>query len=274
MLNGLHVVAAVPAGRRRYLEILLPYLRAQQGVLDRCDLWCNTTDAQDVAYIRRRAASDPFFRVVEARIPIDGIHSVYHFFRSCVAPDTVYVRFDDDICWIAPDAVEQLVMFRLARPGFPLVLANTINNGICSHIHQRLGCLPMNEGFCVYDSMADMGWRSGQFANFAHETFLRKLAGGTVGDYRFSQWVALQYERISINCICWLGSDFARFSGEVEVDDEPWLTSVYPANEGQPNAICGTALVSHFAYQPQRSWLEANTDLLDRYRILAESLGS
>ena len=155
MFDRFQVVAAVPAGRRRYLEVLLPYLRAQRGLLDRCDLWCNTTDADDLMYLRQAADNDPFFRLVEARIPINGIHSVYHFFRDCIDSDTIYIRFDDDICWVAPEAAETLARFRLEHPEPPLILANTVNNGICSHLHQRIGCIPPDEGFCTYDAFGE-----------------------------------------------------------------------------------------------------------------------
>jgi len=272
MMASVQVVAAVPAGRRRYLSMLLPYLRRQKGLLDRCDLWCNTTDQADIDFIRHTADADPFFRAVAPGIPVQGVASVHHFFRACVEPDTVYVRFDDDVCWVAPDAIEALVRFRLAHPQYALVVANTINNGICSHLHQRLGCLSLEEGFCTYDANGDVGWRSGAFAQFVHETFLSKITAGQAGDYLFPKWIAWQYERISINCISWLGNAFAEFGGEVDVEDEAWLTQIYPARLQRPVAICGSALVAHFAFWTQRDWLEENTGLLERYTALAEAV--
>lgn len=271
MFNGLNVVAVVPAGRRRYLSILLPYLRRQKGMLDRCDLWCNTADAEDVVFIRQAAAEDPFFRVVEAAVPIDGSASVYHFFRHCVDPDTVYVRFDDDVCWVAPDAIERLVRFRLDHPHYSLVFANTVNNVLCSHLHQRLGCIPLDEGFCGYDAYG-RGWWSPEFAALTHEAFLSKMGAGRLAGYTFPQWIAWENERISTHCICWTGRDFAEFGGQVDPEDEYWLTQVRPAQTQRPIAICGTALVSHFAYGTQRVWLEENTELLARYQHLADAL--
>lgn len=272
MIDQYTVVAAIPAGRRRYLEILLPYLWAQRGVLDRCDLWCNTTEGSDVAYLRQIAAANPFFRVIEARVPVEGVHSVYHFFRYCVEPKTVYVRFDDDICWIAGDVVETLVRFRLQNPAHPIVFANTVNNGVCSFLHQRMGCIPADRSRCRYGASDDTGWHSGPFAQLAHESFLQALEQNTISDYLFKQWIAVDFEHLSINCICWLGQDFAEFGGEVGKDDEVWLTMAYPADQQRPNVICGSALVSHFAYWPQRPWLEGNTNLLERYKTLAQRL--
>lgn len=272
MIDNYRIVAAVTAGRRRYLEILLPYLWAQRGLVDRCDLWCNTRDRDDVAYIRQTAAADSFFRVVEPRLPVDGTSSLAHFFRHCVDLDTVYIRLDDDICWIAPDALENLVRFRLKNPAPAIVLANTVNNAACSQLHQRLGCLPLEEGLCRDAADDELGCRSGRFAQMAHEALLRVLEVGETGNYLFPQWIHYDYERVPINCFCWLGRDFARFKGEVNVDMESWLTTTYPAESEAPNVLCGSALVSHFASGPQRPWLEANTDLQERYQTMARLL--
>jgi len=273
MMNDFRVVAVIPAGRKRYLEILIPYLRAQKGILDSCQFWCNTTDPNDIAYMHQIAGQDPFFKVITPTIPVNGTWTIYQFFRGCIDAKTVYVRFDDDICWIAPDAVEELVKFRIAHPEYFLVYANIVNNSICSHLHQRQCCFDLSEGFCEYDVMGAVSHRSGPLARLAHHSFLQKLDARQLEKYHFSQWVLWHYERVSINCISWLGSDFAEFGGEVGADEEQWLSVEQPRHLRRPTAICGTALVAHFAYYTQRDWLEAHTDLLERYRGLAAVTG-
>ncbi len=270
MFKAHRVVAVVPAGRKRYLEILVPYIRANSRIIDACHLWCNTVNAEDIEYMHGIAeADDGLFQVVSPTVKVNGFRSIHHFFRYCCDPGVVYIRFDDDICWMAPDAVEKLVSFRLANPNYFLVIANTINNSICSTIHQRLGCFGTEEGLCEYDAFGDVSHGSPQLACLAHRSFLNCLKSGDVSGYRVPLWIALNYERIPINCICWLGSEFAPFNGMVGVDEEEWLTRVKPQQLGRPNAICGQALVSHFAYYTQREWLEANTNLLARYRVLS-----
>lgn len=284
MLEDWRIVAVVVGGRSRHLEILLPYLTAQNALVDRCDLWCNTDDTEDVLYMHRKAFEDQFFRVIEAREPVEvpassgasALHSsdrltrrpgsVYQFFRYCTEPNTIYVRFDDDICWVSPDAVANLAQFRLENRQFPIIFANTVNNSICSYIHQHIGCIPLHKGRCTYKSNDRVARLSSAFAELAHEVFLDKLETGRADDFLFPMWVANQYEQISNNCICWLGQDFGYFGGEVAAADEAWLANVYPKELQQPNAICGTALVSHFAYSTQRQWLEENTLLLSRYK--------
>jgi hypothetical protein len=272
MLDGYRVVATIPAGRQRYLETLVPYLLSQRHILDECHFWCNTSVPEDIAYLYQLADQFGFMKVIAPEIPVAGIRSIHHFFLRCVDNNTLYVRFDDDICWIAPNAVEELLHFLLANPRFPLVVANTINNSICSYIHQRLGCLNMTQGCCTYDVFGDVNWKSGPFARLAHETFLKKLEDGELADYHFRQWIALTYERISINCIAWSGRHFALFGGNVGLEEEHWLTVVLPMAMKRPVAICGTALVAHFAYHPQRQWVEEYTDLLGRYREKARHL--
>ncbi len=291
MFEDWRVVAVVVGGRRCHLEILLPYLAAQNTLVDRCDLWCNTDNAEDVLYLHGKAAENPFFRVMEAREPVDvpaplGAYSLYgsdrltsrsgsvhQFFRYCTEPDTIYIRFDDDICWVSPDAIATLIQFRLENRQFPIIFANTINNSICSYLHQQIGCIPLDEGSCTYESNDRVGRLSGSFAELAHKVFLEKLESGQVNDFLFPVWIANQYDQMSSNCICWLGQDFGYFGGEVAAADEAWLASVYPKELQQPNAICGTALVSHFAYSTQRRWLEENTSLLSRYEAIAGQHG-
>jgi len=267
MFKNHRVVAAIPAGRKRYLEILVPYINANRHIIDVCHIWCNSVNPDDIDYMHSLADTDPFFQVVSALIPVNGIHSVYHFFAECIEPHTLYIRFDDDICWVAPDAVDRLLQCRLDNPAYFLVFANTVNNSICSYIHQRLGIFGVEQGQCEYDCLGPNSHANPRLAALAHTTFLNRLANNSLSSYYFDRWVAYGYERISINCFCWLGSDFAEFNGKVGEDDEAWLTQDKPRQLGRPTAICGTALVSHFAYYTQREWLEKNTELLERYGL-------
>jgi len=56
------------------------------------------------------------------------------------------------------------------------------------------------------------------------------------------------------------------------VDDEDYLSNILPKVLGRHTAAAGDALMAHFAYYPQREWLESKTAILSRYAALAESL--
>ena len=74
---------------------------------------------------------------------------------------------------------------------------------------------------------------------------------------------------VSINCIAWLGEEFARFNGELGMsDEEEWLSVTRPTQMAGYNMVYGEVVVAHFAFYPQREYLD-ETDLLDRYRKVA-----
>ena len=60
----MRVVSVTPAGRRRYIEILVPHLLRQRHVIQEHHWWLNTNVAEDIAYIHQLCADHPdFFRV-------------------------------------------------------------------------------------------------------------------------------------------------------------------------------------------------------------------
>jgi hypothetical protein len=81
--------------------------------------------------------------------------------------------------------------------------------------------------------------------------------------------VLKDYERFSINAMCWLGSDLAEPAKRFESDDEAWITEIVPREVERPCCIVGNALVAHFAYGPQRAGLELACDALAAYKSLA-----
>jgi hypothetical protein len=74
-----------------------------------------------------------------------------------------------------------------------------------------------------------------------HTEFLSALRRGDEDKFKFNDWLLHGYEKISMNSLCWLGSDFARFEGRVESDEKSWLTQIQPKVLGRPNVIHGQA---------------------------------
>jgi hypothetical protein len=261
------VIAVTPAGRRRYMEVLAAHLLAQRDVIDEWHLWANTTSPADIEWMKALEASHPdFIKLVwpEGQVnQLELIKTIHQFFRGCVEEKTIYIRFDDDVVYIHDDAVRELCRYRLANPQHFIVFANTINNAMCSHIHARIGALstPPLPGYGCLDPV---GWGSGEFAVQAHKSFLEALGRGDVEKFVFSQWINWAADRVSINCFAWLGEDFAEFNGVVGEDEEEWLTVTYPRSRGLSTAICGTALVAHLAFFPQRPAVDS-TGILGRY---------
>jgi hypothetical protein len=126
---------------------------------------------------------------------------------------------------------------------------------------------------------------SKRFAERLHTLFLRDIRGGTCARWKFPAETLADYRRFSINVICWFGRDMRGvpelairnlfvsrvlhpIHGEEVFDEESMLSEYLPAQTRRPNVICGDALFSHFAFHPQRRYLERVTALLEDYREL------
>jgi hypothetical protein len=268
MYADYRIVVVTPAGRQRYLEVLAPYIIKNRFV-DEWRLWVNTTDSLDILYMRsleydykkvKLEFGDPSISIKQDQ---PG-YSIYQYFKNCCDPNTIYIRFDDDICYIMDDAILNLVSFRLGHQEPFLVFANTINNSIISHLYQRFKVLD-SKRIVSYSCVDPIGWADGEFAEHVHRRFF------DIGWPAMPDWELNIYERFSINCFAFFGRDFAQFGGVVNPNEECWLTMDKPRELGRPNLICGDAIVSHFAYYTQREHLE-KTDLLSRYKELSMRL--
>lgn len=272
MYQGRRVVSVTPYGRHRYVEILARHLLKLRPLIDEHHFWVNTDDADDLAFVQDLAASYPdFFKLVHDSSRFSKkqcVPRICWFWQKCDEPDTLYLKFDDDLVWIADGAVERLLEFRLAHPEYLCVFPNTVNNSLCSHLHQKLGLLPETPAI-EYECLGNVSWARWQTARDCHETFFQLHAAGELGRYRFDDWVLKDYERFSINAMCWLGSDLAEVAKRFESDDEAWVTEIAPREAQRPCCIVGDALVAHFAYGPQRAGLELACDALAGYKALS-----
>jgi len=256
----MRVIGVTPAGRRRYLASLVPHLLRQRHVLKEHHWWLNTNDPADAEYVEQITAEHPdFFKICrkEIRRDLNLGENIWKFFQDYSEPDTLYVRFDDDILYMAPDAVEALVRFRLEHREPLLVLGNIVNNAVCTHFHQRAGIVPEEwgevENFCLDGN----GWACGEFARKIHELFLFDLERGDVEHWKQVELPINGVRRMSINVISWFGNDLRQVP-EIDgaVDEEPFLTCVLPRRLGRPNAACPDALFAHYAFFTQRPYLE------------------
>ena len=226
MIGEYRVVIVTPAGRQRYLELLIPQVQNyKQGGADEYRLWVNTTDQNDIDYMTQKAAEDP-----------------------------------DSCC--RGLVKDWLVEFRINHPEYFLVYGNILNNAILSHIHQKSGKLSTKDGNVGYSCMDDIGWKNGEFTLKLHEYVL----GKTLSYFYFKDiWNLVDFERVSINCISWLGSEFKRFEGNVGTDEEQWLSSDKPRELNKTNCIFGQFVCVHYAFYTQRDVVDAS-NILELYK--------
>jgi hypothetical protein len=175
---------------------------------------------------------------------------------------------DDDIVLLdTPDAFRSYIQFRIDNPQFFVIYGNILNNAIVSYIQQHYGKLDNKAGIAGYSCMDEVGWRSSDFAINLHNQVLAH----PLSHYYFNNhWELLNNEKISINCICWFGSEFAKFGGNIlSNDDEQYLSHDKPSELKMLNCIYGLYTIVHFAFYPQKHDLEAS-GLLKYYKERVE----
>ena len=113
--------------------------------------------------------------------------------------------------------------------------------------------------------MDKTGWGNPDYAINLHSQVLKQQ---DLTYFRFNKiWLLYFYERVSINCISWLGEEFEKFSGLVGEDEEEWLSCDKPSSISKPNVIYGDFVVVHFAFYSQREKIENTTDILSQYKL-------
>jgi hypothetical protein len=258
-----------PAGRKRYLQILYENLKKQKADFNKWVLWINTLNIEDVAFCKELERDNDWITTIDPIVPPSGGWTIYSFFVHAQDPNKIYIRFDDDIVWLEDNFIKKLTSFRLLHPEYFLVYGNIINNSIIDHIHQRQGALQIDKKI-HYHVMDPVGWSNPQIAEEKHKNLIKAIQQNDLEKFKFKYWILDIFERVSINCISWFGADFKNFNGEVGHDEEQWLSVEYPIQIQKYNIIYGEALCSHYAFMPQRFYLDTQKNLLQEYRNLAK----
>lgn len=262
-MNEYKVCVVIPAGRKRYMQLLISQILKQSHSWDELQIWKNTNVQEDIEYIDSLPSLHPNIRVIESPIKRRGDSwagsTIYQFFKNCLDPNTVYIRFDDDVCYIDPFLIRRLAERRWSDKESFLVSPLVINNAVCTWLLQGNGLcsdMPAVSRNCV----DDIGWKDPLFAERLHRWFLT----GGYEQIRNLNHVYETNERYSINCISWLGSKFAEFGGVVGIDEETWLSQEYVQQNGLMNTIHTDLTCAHFAFFPQRDHMD-RTDILQCY---------
>jgi hypothetical protein len=265
MFENKKIVVVTPAGRKKYLELLIPYVLKLRDVVDEYRLWVNTDDKDDIDYMKFISEQYPdFIKLEYLSITYERTMSIYSFFKNCTDKDTVYVRFDDDI--VMMDDIthfKNFLKFRIENPQYFVVYANILNNSVISHLHQRFGKLNTKIGLVDYNCTCNLGWRDPKFVEDLHRQVLEK---NDLSFFHFNNpWILHFYERVSINCLSWLGEEFNEFDGLVGRDEEKWISCDKPLELGKPSVIYGEFSVVHYAFGLQRDYLDT-TDIYSKYK--------
>jgi len=230
--------------------------------------------------------------------------NVKRFYNYCVEPDTFYYKIDDDIIFIEDGAFEKLAQYKLDNSETFLTYPVIMNNYWCTHFLRKHGAIDVPEcpicddlWYKLFDQVRDrmketpetmsdnlqepkprnyipedkffspLYWRDSPFAYEILNNTFECIVNNRLNDLDIPN-IVLDYEPISIQFIMWSGEDFAKFNGDVKsVGDEPWLSMFYPLKYDLKNALVGDTRVVHYAYWPQRDYLD-RTDILKKYETV------
>ena len=265
------IVVVTPAGRKKYMNILLSYILKQKNIIDQYRIWVNTTNAEDLNWFKELKIKYKDFITLEylpkGIISSGGGSTVYHFYKNTIDKNTIYIKLDDDIVWLENNFAENLVKFRIDNPNFFIIFGNIINNAVIDHIHQKQG-IPYSQHI-ENNCLSKTGWESSTICEEKHINFIKILKKDNIKQYKFDRYKAKNHQRISINAICWFGKDFKEFSGIVGNDEEAWLSEIAPRQKDKKTCVCGSALCVHFAFWTQREYMD-KTNILQIYEEISK----
>lgn len=262
MYKNFKVVANTAVGRRQYLKLLLPQVLASD-IVDRYDLWVNTLNKVDIAFFEAMAKQFPKLNLIwQPNNEVNGILSIADFYQYCQDEDTIYIKLDDDVIWMAPNFFEEICKFRIDHPDYFLVSPLVINNGICTYLIENQGHIKFSQHFTC--QAYDMKFYNGSLAEDIHNYFLTNFLLPNKYSELYCGHHRISLQRFAINAVAWFGHDFKKFNGMVTGDDEEFLTLTYPAKHDLLNCFDCNTIVAHFSFSAQRQYLD-KTDILSKY---------
>lgn len=134
MYSNYKIVACTAAGRMCYMQYIFPYILSNE-IVDRYDLWVNTTDMKAIESFKWMAKHySKIHLIYQPDGIVTGVKSINAFYKTCTRPDTIYIKIDDDIVWMQPDTIEKILSFRIAHLEAFLVTPLVINNPMNTYI--------------------------------------------------------------------------------------------------------------------------------------------
>jgi hypothetical protein len=280
VINGHKVVVFTPWGRELTASILFEYLKRDHaaGVVDEWHLWLNTDDDQvrDVEYGLNLEEDNDWIKTF-SRPAGPVLHpkqmNTGRFYVYTQEPETIYVRMDDDIVYIEKNAIARLAEHRLDNK-YPFVVFPIIwNNAVCSHYLQQMEAMPSWWGKVGNHCMDPVGWADADFAVNIHHHLLNMIAMDRVEDLFLHHSIQLPLaQQFSVSSFAQIGSEYKAVDGILGGEEEGWHTITMPWETKRANMIVPNSFISHFSFYHQRNHLLKNTDILDQYRDISQSL--
>src|SRR5690348_16455839 len=164
MYRGYKVNPIIPAGRKSLMSILFNYFEIHSDVIDEVMICENTMIDADIKWFREVEEGNAMYKTYRVpprhkfiEKPVQ--YNTGRFYEYTVDPDTIYIRFDDDILYIDDNYFKNIFDACIDHPEYFLVFGNIWNNATTSYIHQKQN--KINNEICTVQSpycMDMCGW--------------------------------------------------------------------------------------------------------------------
>jgi hypothetical protein len=275
--RGFNIIAITPAGRKQYLELLIPQLTKYYDatLIDEYHLWINTHNEEDINFINNCSKTQSFIKIIHRNnIHFDqGNLRIDRFFDYCIDENNIYIRFDDDIIVCDTiDAFQKFIDFRIDNPQYFLVFGNILNNAVVSYYQQKLNNNFINGHICNNTCADEVGWKNYLFAEKIHNDILYTLSNDKSFDkYYFKTNPETFNQRVSINMFAFFGKDLKKLTnGFVDPDEEEFLSNTLPTQNNLKNIIFGQYCCVHYSFWTTRYYLD-KIGMIDNYRELFQN---
>ena len=278
------VYFTVFAGRRRYLAVLMAYVKplVRERTIDVVHLWDYSRVPADREYVRGLHDPSKGIEVVKppasdagARFP-NKWKGYYAHYAAALGPDDFLVKCDDDVVFIS-NLHALLTLARQDGGAHLMYYPSVVNNDVSASFQAADGVITDPEFVVGMRASREEGrfsrtpisdwYNCTHCAEHVHSKFLERPEAfftGCVHEWRTASRVPINFFVLGGRAV---QTHFGAYASEQFVD-EPYLTALLTERTRLPSLIASDTVVVHFSFGFQH--MAEERALLERYRALAK----
>ena len=138
--RGYKIIGLIFYGRRDRAAILDCYLKENLAInggwLDEVVWGVNTDNTDDLVYLEELVPTSPYYRRLDLKEK-----GYVNLWNQSVESGNIYIKIDDDVVYISPDAIPLIVHTLTTQEKAVVVSANVVNSPEHNWIHYRTGAV-------------------------------------------------------------------------------------------------------------------------------------
>jgi len=267
MVQGHKILVHLTVSSHKYAKIIVPQILSQECV-DSLVLLVSSDDSYTKGYLQTVSIEHGSkVQIVHLNKSQPADSSVLEYFKSKkFHKDDVCVYFASQICFIAPDCIEELSKFAIDNPEYELVYPAAVNTERTTYIFQVTSHLKPRL-LWRWDTayLDEFSFKNTQpsFHIEAHESFLKEASEDGLDCFKFGVYTLSGTEVVPNHAFAMMG--------EVSNSHFKLKYNFFRSDKHFLSAITGKALCSWFANPVHKKSLD-NTDLLSKYQDLGQAV--